>query len=152
MRNSEPELIRLHLDKAFNDYRRGDLQAGNQEVAFIHANAPSLTANARALANDIINRAWPLLLHSPVHRQETLGLAGQVYDQLPPGGFRARARRYTLAALHAALAFHCHNQGAAGATRAHVLHAYFLEPHLLLNRGLFSILVKSFRPRPAASN
>lgn len=136
-KRSPTEIIRVCFDQAFDAYRRGDTDTGNDKVAYVLRNVPHLRNDAESLAQAIVTRV--LSSTSDNNKEEELRqVAEMVCDQLP-----TRVRRYTMATLHEALAFRSQQSGALGAARANVLRAIALDCRRLTNRGLMSVLAET---------
>jgi hypothetical protein len=136
-KRSPPEVIRLCLDEAFDAYRRGDTDTGNDKVAYVLQNVPGWSNDPESLAQEIVNRV--LSSASEDSEEQELGqVAEMMCGQLP-----TRARRYTMATLYKALAFRNQQRGALGAARANTLRAIALDWGQLTNRGLMSVLAET---------
>jgi hypothetical protein len=137
LERSPAALVRLRFDEAFDAYRHGDIDTGNERVAYTLRKVPGLRSDAHVIAQEIV----PRILSLAEKNDDAQGLeqiAGMICKQLP-----VRVRRHTMATLHEALAFYNQQRGAPGAARANVLQAIALDWRRLAHRGLISVLTET---------
>jgi len=143
IKRSKPEVIRMSLDKTINAIWSGDLITGKDELTKLLEDAPYLKTDAEAFSREILNRIWDRRNDENGDEQELLQFADLFCDQLPKSVHRRSVRRYTLANLHHTLAVSNLNINAPKAASSHALRAIKINPRLLTNRELLSILKKS---------
>ena len=140
----EKKLVWDHLPKAFEAFKLGDNEAGKEEIAYILANAPQWNKEPRFLAQEIADQAWKLARVSSQEDQAPFIFTEQVCRNLPEEASPERVLRQAQALLHQAYAFLHFERRESAATRYHAWKAVSNDTYMLSNRGLWSVVGRSF--------
>ncbi|MEP7356057.1 MAG: glycosyltransferase family 2 protein [Anaerolineales bacterium] len=139
------QLAQEQLAAALDAYRRQDFAGGQAELAYLFQNAPEWGGDTRRLAQAIAESGWRAFL---AEAEPPLNFARQVSAHLPPEAGPADAvRRQALGLLYEALALFDFKAGRSAAARRQALGAMRADSRQLSNRGLWSLLARSFLPR-----
>lgn len=127
---------KLRIASAIGKWEGGDRDGA---LAACRELAPSLDAERDFVARLIVSR----LVQEPMSQRDALLSQNmELLSKLPPSG--PLAQRDVLAQYHAISAFEAHAAGDRGSLRAHAFQSLVNKPLSSGNRGLFSILVRSF--------
>jgi hypothetical protein len=135
----------LHLRQALAAFSSGRPEEGREELAYLLENAPVWSGDNRRLGEAIAAHAWR---QAAGRRDEAtvLPFVELVTGHWPAAAAAGPIRRTALARLYQALAFQAHRGRQGRAVRRSIWRAFRHDRHTLVNRGLWAILLDSFRP------
>jgi glycosyltransferase involved in cell wall biosynthesis len=141
------QLARTQLSAAFAAIEQQQFDSAQAELAYLFENAPEWQGDTHRLARAIADYAWRLNLNEQV---SATVFVQQVSAHLPPeAGPADRVKSQALGLLLEALAFHQFGRGQFAAARSYARQAMQQDRRQLRNRGLWSIIARSFVTRRA---